>query len=94
MTKSSFISHGKAMAFDISDRHEFALRRQDKDGIISLVCDDIDGFFVAVKSEDEIRPAIERGLKKVMGSRGYKNVTVSTDGSLAGPLITSFSQPS
>lgn len=90
MTK---ISHGNVMAFDISDRHEFALRREDSNGIISLVCDDIEGFFVAVKSEDEICPAIERGLKKVMGSRGYKNVTVSTDGSLDGPLITSFAQP-
>lgn len=81
------------MALDISDRQHFDLRRQDKNGVISLVCDQLDDFYIAVLSEDDIRPAIERGLKKVMQNRGFAQVRVETHGSLAGPIIKSIAHP-
>ena len=85
------------MAFDKAESkfasEQFTLRREDKHGVISLVCDGIDEFYIAVLSEDEIVPAIERGLIKVMGSRGHKHVQVTTNGPLDGPVITSIAQP-
>lgn len=81
------------MVLQTSDAQQFDLRREDKNGVISLVCDQIDAFYIAVLSEDEIRPAIERGLTKVMQGRGVKRVRVETDDSLAGPVITSIAHP-
>lgn len=81
------------MAFDEAESEQFTLRREDKNGIISLVCDQIDEFYIAVLSEDEIRPAIERGVKKIMLSRGFERVRVETADSLVGPVITSIAHP-
>jgi hypothetical protein len=91
MSKISYQgSPRKAVMSQPTDSFEFAFTREDEAGIIHLTCDAVADLYIAVMSEDEIRPAIERGLKKVMGARGYKKVSVKTDGSLAGPLITSI----
>lgn len=81
------------MALHTADAQQFDLRREDKNGVISLVCDGIDEFYIAVLSEDEIVPAIERGVKKIMLSRGFKHVRVETAESLTGPVITSIAHP-
>lgn len=94
MTKISYQGGiRKAVMSQPTDSFEFAFTRADEVGVIHLTCDEVKNLYIAVLSEDEIRPAIERGLKKVMQSRGYKEVMVSTNGSLAGPVINSIAQP-
>lgn len=75
-----------------TDSCKFAFTRADEAGIIHLTCDAERDLYIAVLSEDEIRPAIERGLKKIMGARGFKRVNVETDASLKGPLINSVAR--
>lgn len=91
MTKISYQgAPRKAVMSQPTDSFEFAFTRADEAGVIHLTCDAVKDLYIAVLSEDEIRPAIERGLKKVMGARGVKKVKVETDASLTGPLITSI----
>jgi hypothetical protein len=62
------------------------LRREDECGLIFIDCDDIPELFLAVKSEDEIRSVIDRGLKNAFLENG-KSVQVFTNGSISGPTI-------
>lgn len=94
MTKISFKGASrKAVMSQPTDSFEFEFIRADEAGIIHLTCDAVKDLYIAVKAEDEIRPAIERGLQKVMQARGYKDVSIKTGKSLKGPLITSVAQP-
>jgi hypothetical protein len=66
--------------------YSLPMHRKDESGVIFLTCDRIPEFFVAVTSEDEIRPALDRNLKVAFGSKGQKT-EVFTNGSLSGPTI-------
>ena len=77
MSKISYQgSPRKAVVSQPTDSFEFAFTRADEAGVIHLTCDAVQDLYIAVLSEDEIRPAIERGLKKVMGARGYKRASL------------------
>lgn len=94
MTKISYQGASrKAVMSKPTDSFEFEFTRADEAGIIHLTCDAVKDLYIAVKAEDEICPAIERGVTKVMQARGYKDVSVKTSKSLKGPLITSVAQP-
>lgn len=65
---------------------EYALSREDEAGMIFACCDQIPQMFIAVKSENDLRDAIDTCLKNA--HRDYEgSVSVYTNGSISGPLI-------
>lgn len=62
------------------------LTRETEAGVIFMTCDDLPELFLAVTSDDEIRPAIDRGLKNAFCADG-REVSVYTNGSISGPKI-------
>ena len=69
-----------------SSIYPVALNRVDDDGLIILTCEDIPELFVAVRADEEIRPALDRVLKVAFGEKGGKP-QVYTNGSVEGPTI-------
>ena len=63
------------------------LRREDEAGIAFLGCDEMPELFIAVKSDDEIRNAIDCGLKGAFSKDG-RQVQVFTNGKIAEPSIS------
>ncbi|MDI1262380.1 MAG: hypothetical protein PS018_03865 [bacterium] len=62
------------------------LDRDSEAGVIFMTCADLPELFLAVTSDDEIRSAIDRGLKGAFCAEG-REVYVYTNGSIAGPKI-------
>ncbi len=65
------------------------LRREDECGLIFIDCEHIRELFLTVKSDEEVRQAIDRGLKNAFSESG-KRVQVYTNGSISGPTIDAF----
>ncbi|MCW5692211.1 MAG: hypothetical protein KIT48_07590 [Pseudolabrys sp.] len=62
------------------------LIRENEAGVIFMTCDELPELFLAVTSDDEIRPAIDRGLRNAFCKEG-REVSVYTNGSISGPQI-------
>lgn len=62
------------------------LLRENEAGVIFMTCEDLPELFLAVTSDDEIRGAIDRGLKNAFFAEG-RRVSVYTNGSINGPAI-------
>ena len=62
------------------------LRRESEGGIIFISCDDMPELFIAVRSDEEIRNALDCGLKGAF-SRDGRRVQVFTNGKITEPLI-------
>jgi hypothetical protein len=65
------------------------LRREDECGLIFIDCEALPELFLAVKSENEIRSVIDKGLKNAFSENGTR-VQVFTNGSISGPTIDAF----
>ena len=66
--------------------YEFPIDRSDEQGLILLCCAKIPEMFAAVRSEDEIRTAIDLCLKNALSGNG-RHIQVFTNGRLDGPVI-------
>ena len=77
------------MAYDLGNSTEcyyFPIAREDAAGLIMLSCEKIPEMFAAVKSEDEIRSAIDVCLKNALSRDGIK-IQVFTNWRLDVPVI-------
>ncbi len=63
-----------------------SLTREDAKGLVFLSCSEIPEMFVAVKSEGEIREAIDTCLRNAFRADSH-DVHVYTNGSISGPTI-------
>ncbi|MGC6534824.1 MAG: hypothetical protein ACON4V_04685 [Parvibaculales bacterium] len=64
--------------------HKLALHRRETNGMVSITCDQLDGFFFSAKKGGRIRERLQRMLKIGYQSRGqsvrtYINGSVSQD---------------
>lgn len=62
------------------------LDRENEAGIIFMTCALLPELFLAVKTDDEIRAAIDSGLRNAFSKEGHE-VSVYTNGSISGPKI-------
>lgn len=81
----------EAEAFDatsgcISEFREFDLCREDEVGMIFISCESIPHLFIAVDSENNVRPAIDQGLRNAFEGQGV-SAQVFTNGSISAPTI-------
>jgi hypothetical protein len=65
------------------------LDRENEAGVIFMTCEALPELFLAVTSDDEIRAAIDRGLRNAFCKEGHKT-SVYTNGSIAGPKIAAM----
>jgi hypothetical protein len=65
------------------------LDRENEAGIIFMTSEELPELFLAVKSDEDVRPAIDRGLKNAFCRDGYE-VFVYTNGSITGPTIATM----
>ena len=66
--------------------YEFPIDRSDEEGLILLSCAKIPEMFAVVKSEGDIRMAIDHCLKNALSGNG-RQIQVFTNGRLDGPVI-------
>jgi hypothetical protein len=62
------------------------LIRESEAGVTFVTCEELPELFLAVTSDDEIRSAIDRGLRNAFCKDG-RDVSVYTNGSISGPRI-------
>lgn len=65
---------------------ELFLNREDEAGLVFLSCKELPDLFIAAKDQDDLRRAIDRGLKNAFGP-GNDRVQVYTNGKIDGPAI-------
>lgn len=65
---------------------KLTLHRRDKDGMVSITCDELDGFFFSAKKGRRIRAGLEKLLKLGYANRG-QNIRAYINGSVSNKLI-------
>ena len=62
------------------------LSRRDEGGLVFVSCKELPELFIAVRAEDEVRPALDNSLKNAFSKVG-RIVLVYTNGKIDGPTI-------